>query len=74
MFKLEHGEKDAMKSKNAAPIIDRLQDQRERWRDDYASNRLLRDQFRVISRFQRIECTLQFMFNLQYYLCFNQDS
>nr|CAG4649679.1 EOG090X0DK6 [Scapholeberis mucronata]SVE93879.1 EOG090X0DK6 [Scapholeberis mucronata] len=47
MFKLEHGEKDAMKSKNAAPVIDRLQDQRERWRDDYASNRLLRDQFRA---------------------------
>ena len=47
MFKLEHGEKDALKSKNAAPIIDRLQDHRERWRDDYTTNRILRDQFRV---------------------------
>jgi coiled-coil domain-containing protein 130 len=47
MFKLEHGEKDVSKSKTAAPIIDRLHDHRERWRDDYASNRLLRDQFRV---------------------------
>ncbi|EFX83413.1 hypothetical protein DAPPUDRAFT_48162, partial [Daphnia pulex] len=46
MFKLEHGEKDALKSKNAAPIIDRLQDHRERWRDDYTTNRILRDQFR----------------------------
>lgn len=46
MFKLEHGEKDVSKSKTAAPIIDRLHDHRERWRDDYASNRLLRDQFR----------------------------
>jgi coiled-coil domain-containing protein 130 len=49
MFKLEHGEKDALKSKNAAPIIDRLQDHRERWRDDYTTNRILRDQFRVSS-------------------------
>ena len=47
MFKLEHGEKDAFKSKTAAPVIDRLQDHRERWKDDYSSNRLMRDQFRV---------------------------
>lgn len=47
MFKLEHGEKDALKSKTAAPVIDRLQDHRERWRDDYRTNRILRDQFRV---------------------------
>nr|CAG4646567.1 EOG090X0DK6 [Macrothrix elegans] len=46
MFKLEHEEKDITKSKKVAPVIDRLHDQRERWRDDYASNRLLRDQFR----------------------------
>lgn len=47
MFKLEHGEKDVSKAKTAAPVIDRLHDHRERWRDDYAANRLLRDQFRV---------------------------
>jgi len=51
MFKLEHGEKDVSKSKAAAPIIDRLHDHRERWRDDYAANRLLRDQFRVRNKF-----------------------
>nr|CAG4647397.1 EOG090X0DK6 [Megafenestra aurita]SVE92651.1 EOG090X0DK6 [Megafenestra aurita] len=50
MFKLEHGEKDVMKSKTAAPVIDRLQDHRERWRDDYSSNRLLRDQFRAAKK------------------------
>nr|SVE83904.1 EOG090X0DK6 [Daphnia pulex] len=50
MFKLEHGEKDALKSKNAAPIIDRLQDHRERWRDDYTTNRILRDQFRTAKK------------------------
>jgi len=47
MFKLEHGEKDSAKSKQAAPIIDRLQDHRDRWKDDYSANRLLRDQFRA---------------------------
>lgn len=47
MFKLEHGEKDTSKSKQAAPVIEKLHDFRERWRDDYAANRLLRDQFRV---------------------------
>nr|CAG4642036.1 EOG090X0DK6 [Eurycercus lamellatus] len=50
MFKLEHGEKDATKSKKAAPIIDRLHDHRERWKDDYSSNRLLRDQFRAAKK------------------------
>jgi len=47
MFKLEHGEKDSAKSKIAAPVIDRLQDHRDRWKDDYSANRLLRDQFRA---------------------------
>lgn len=47
MFKLEHGEKDSAKSKKAAPIIDCLQDHRDRWKDDYSANRLLRDHFRV---------------------------
>ena len=47
MFKLEHGEKDSAKSKKAAPIIDRLQDHRDRWKDDYTANRVLRDHFRV---------------------------
>nr|CAG4642796.1 EOG090X0DK6 [Evadne anonyx] len=46
MFKLEHGEKDSAKSKAAAPIIDRLHDHRDRWKDDYSANRLLRDHFR----------------------------
>nr|CAG4648240.1 EOG090X0DK6 [Moina brachiata]SVE93260.1 EOG090X0DK6 [Moina brachiata] len=46
MFKLEHGEKDTSKSKEAAPVIEKLHDFRERWRDDYAANRLLRDQLR----------------------------
>nr|SVE72567.1 EOG090X0DK6 [Daphnia similis] len=50
MFKLEHGEKDALKSKTAAPVIDRLQDHRERWRDDYRTNRILRDQFRAAKK------------------------
>nr|CAG4635062.1 EOG090X0DK6 [Alona affinis] len=50
MFKLEHGEKDVSKAKTAAPVIDRLHDHRERWRDDYASNRLLRDQFRAAKK------------------------
>nr|CAG4637346.1 EOG090X0DK6 [Ceriodaphnia reticulata]SVE73191.1 EOG090X0DK6 [Ceriodaphnia reticulata] len=50
MFKLEHGEKDVLKSKTAAPVIDRLQDHRERWKDDYSSNRLLRDQFRAAKK------------------------
>jgi len=47
MFKLEHGEKDSAKSKKAAPIIDRLQDHRDRWKDDYTANRVLRDHFRA---------------------------
>lgn len=48
MFKLEHGEKDSSKLKKAVPILDRLQDRRERWRDDYLANRILRDHMRVI--------------------------
>nr|CAG4650479.1 EOG090X0DK6 [Sida crystallina] len=47
MFKLEHGEQDASKLKKAVPILDRLQDHRERWKDDYVSNRILRDHMRT---------------------------
>nr|CAG4643498.1 EOG090X0DK6 [Ilyocryptus agilis] len=50
MYKLEHGEKDVNKSKTAAPIIERLQDFRDRWKDDYSSNRLLRDRFRTAKK------------------------
>jgi coiled-coil domain-containing protein 130 len=49
MYKLEHGEQDASKLKKAVPALERLQDHRERWKDDYVSNRIMRDHFRVIS-------------------------
>ena len=47
MFKLEHSDQDASKLKKAIPVLDQLQDHRERWKDDYISNRILRDQFRA---------------------------
>jgi len=46
MFKLEHVNDDRNKSKAAAPILARLEIVQDRWRDDYTSNKYLRQIFR----------------------------
>ncbi|CAG0917532.1 unnamed protein product [Notodromas monacha] len=47
MFKLEHVEKDKRKSKEAKETLGNLEGfQYQRWKDDYAANRLMRDKFR----------------------------
>jgi hypothetical protein len=44
---LQHGVEDKSKLKAVAPCIGELEDLQERWKDDYSSNRALRDIFRV---------------------------
>uniref|UniRef100_T1ITA7 Uncharacterized protein n=1 Tax=Strigamia maritima TaxID=126957 RepID=T1ITA7_STRMM len=46
MFRLEHGEADKRKGKEAAPSLARLEDMQNRWKDDYTSNKILRQIFR----------------------------
>eukprot|EP00050_Salpingoeca_kvevrii_P011668 m.17062 g.17062 ORF g.17062 m.17062 type:complete len:344 (-) comp3565_c0_seq1:30-1061(-) len=51
MYRIEHGAADRAKAKRAAPAIERLLDLKDRTsRDDYASNSLLRRNFRVQRR------------------------
>ncbi|CAM1297570.1 CCDC130 (predicted) [Pycnogonum litorale] len=47
MFRLEHGVEDKQKIKSAAPVLLKLEEQKERWKDDYIANKLLRQKFRV---------------------------
>ncbi len=47
MFKLEHGEKDVSKAKDAAPRIKKLTAIQDRVKDDYLANRILRDDMRA---------------------------
>jgi len=47
MFKLEHGDADKEKKKDAEPRIRDLAEIQDRVRDDYLANRILRDDFRV---------------------------
>lgn len=46
MFKLEHGEKDTSKAKDAKPRIGKMIEIQDRVKDDYMANRLLRDKMR----------------------------
>jgi len=46
MFKLEHGVDDQKKSNSVAPSLAKLEDLQTRWRDDYSSNKIIRQQFR----------------------------
>jgi len=47
MFKLEHGDKDKARAKDAAPQMDKLEWLQERMRDDFAANQALRRSFRT---------------------------
>jgi coiled-coil domain-containing protein 130 len=47
MFKLEHGEADVEKKKDAGPRMKDLAEIQDRVKDDYLANRILRDDFRV---------------------------
>lgn len=49
MYKLEHGEEDALKLKSAAPNLERLEQLQSRMKDDFSSNQELRRIFRVCS-------------------------
>jgi coiled-coil domain-containing protein 130 len=47
MFKLEHGVKDVGKLKSVSPALANLEGLQERWKDDYLTNKILRNQFRA---------------------------
>ncbi|XP_018496788.1 coiled-coil domain-containing protein 130 homolog [Galendromus occidentalis] len=47
MFKLEHAGKDSKKKLDLEPVIEKLEDFQDRWRDNYSMNCLLRKKFRV---------------------------
>lgn len=51
MFRLQHDVDDKGKSKATNPSLTRLEDHKEKWRDDYTTNQLLRQKFRVIISF-----------------------
>ncbi|CAG7834827.1 unnamed protein product [Allacma fusca] len=47
MFKLEHGAKDQGKLRTVKPTLANLEGLQERWKDDYLSNKILRNHFRT---------------------------
>lgn len=47
MFKLEHKIEDQNKSKLLVPVLEQLQDLQSRWKDDFRTNQILRNNFRV---------------------------
>nr|CAG4652164.1 EOG090X0DK6 [Triops cancriformis] len=55
MFKLEHGEKDAAKQKDAAPGLGKLQKLQGRFKDDYEANQALRGLFRKSKKELKIQ-------------------
>ena len=46
MYKLEHSIQDKQKAKKVAPTLNRLEEIRDTWKDDFAVNQLLRKKFR----------------------------
>jgi len=44
---LQHGVEDKTKLSSVAPTLGALEELQERWKDDYAANKSLRDMFRV---------------------------
>lgn len=47
MFGLEHNVNDKIKQKNILPSLQKLEESKEVWKDDYILNKTLRQQFRV---------------------------
>nr|CAG4644298.1 EOG090X0DK6 [Lepidurus arcticus] len=58
MFKLEHGETDAAKSKDAAPGLGKLQNLQDRFKDDYDINQSLRNLFRKSKKELKIQALI----------------
>lgn len=46
MYRLEHGVEDKAKQKSIRPSLIQLEEYKEKWKDDYMLNKLLRQQFR----------------------------
>lgn len=47
MYRLEHGVQDKAKQKSIMPSLVKLEEYKEKWKDDYILNKALRQQFRV---------------------------
>ncbi|KAL6040708.1 Protein saf4 [Balamuthia mandrillaris] len=62
-YRLEHASEDQRKAKATAPILERLQDLRSGYEDDYDNNQRLRSSFRVsfLSSFFFLHCFIHLL-------------